>query len=81
MIRKYSGKRKYIEKSCLGKVQHKSFLAAEYILDRMNGKNSHLLEIYKCSFCEYYHIGHNNPKNASTKSKKVERKEGRPSTV
>lgn len=50
------------KKSCLGKVQHKSMLAAQYILDRMGGKDSHLLEIYKCTFCKCFHIGHNKPK-------------------
>jgi hypothetical protein len=64
----------FAEKSCMGKVPHKSMLAAEYIFDRMSGKNSHLLEIYKCSFCEYYHIGHNKLKDGSAKNKKVETK-------
>lgn len=45
--------------ACYGKIQHRSMLAAQYILDRMNGKRSHLLEIYKCPYCKSFHIGHN----------------------
>lgn len=48
------------KKACLGKVKHKSMLAAEFVLNRMKGPNSHRLEIYKCKFCHWYHIGHNN---------------------
>lgn len=55
----------HAKSACLGKVQHKSMLGAEYTLQRMNGRDSHLLEVYKCHFCKFYHIGHNrfNKKN------------------
>ena len=49
----------HAKNACYGKIQHRSMLAAQYILNRMNGKNSHLLEIYKCPFCKTFHIGHN----------------------
>jgi hypothetical protein len=47
---------------CYGKIKHKSMLAAQYTLDQMNGKDSHLLEIYPCPFCQGFHIGHNRKK-------------------
>lgn len=47
------------KKMCCGKIKHKSRLAAEYIFNQMNGKDSHLLEIYPCPFCKFHHIGHN----------------------
>lgn len=53
--------RKNIElakKACFGKIAHGSMLAAEFILSRMGGKDSQLLEVYKCPFCDKYHIGH-----------------------
>ena len=58
--------------ACLGKQKHKSRLAAEYVLNRMNGKDSHLLEIYKCQFCGFEHIGHNKKnKNTIENDKKI----------
>lgn len=41
---------------CAGKIQHKNYIAAEFVLnqDRANDTNS---EIYLCPFCEFYHIG------------------------
>lgn len=60
--------------ACLGKIKHKSMLAAEYTLDRMrlNVKDNHLLEVYKCEFCKFYHIGHNY-KNKNAEDKKLYR--------
>jgi len=58
--------------ACLGKIQHKSMLAAEYVLSRMSGKDSHLLEIYRCRFCKFYHIGHNKPKAPAIKKGNLE---------
>jgi rubrerythrin len=55
--------------ACYGKIQHRSMLAAQYILDRMNGRKSHLLEIYKCPFCNTFHIGHNRLLEVNNKSK------------
>lgn len=46
------------KKSCFGKVGHGSRLSAQFILDRMGGKDGHLLGIYECKFCSKYHIGH-----------------------
>lgn len=62
------------KKSCLGKIQHRSRLSAEYVFLRMNGKDSHLLEIYQCVFCKFYHIGHNKIKDENSKSKGMENK-------
>ena len=56
-----ANKQKIIQsKSCDGKVRHKSRTAAEYVLSGMklsNDKNRPL-EIYYCTFCKNYHIGH-----------------------
>lgn len=59
------------KKTCFGKIQHKSLLSAKHILDKMNGKDSHLLEIYECPFCDFFHIGHNRIKQNDSKSKTV----------
>ena len=59
----------HAKKACLGKIQHRSMLAAQYIFDRMYGNGSHLLEIYKCSYCKTFHIGHNKAKEAEFKRK------------
>ena len=61
------------EKSaCLGKVKHKTMLAAEASLDDMykdaSVKDWHNLEIYRCLFCKDLHIGHKlTTKNKSKK--------------
>jgi hypothetical protein len=44
------------KKACYGKTKHKSWLAAEYILDRH--KNDPHLHIYKCPYCKFLHLGH-----------------------
>jgi len=46
------------KKACFGKIGHGSMLAAQFILDKMGGKDGALLGIYKCQFCDKYHIGH-----------------------
>ena len=46
------------KKMCLGKIKHGSILAAEYVKDKMRGRETHLLKIYKCKFCNGFHIGH-----------------------
>ena len=48
------------ERACLGKVKHKSMLAANYVFDRMRGKGCHQLEVYPCPYCKFFHIGNNN---------------------
>lgn len=40
---------------CDGKVKHKTLLAAEYYLNSMPPNK--YLTIYKCEFCNCYHIG------------------------
>lgn len=50
------------KRGCFGKIQHKSMLSAEYVLSRMKSKKSGILGIYKCTFCDFYHIGHDNKK-------------------
>jgi len=51
---------------CFGKDKHKSKLAADFIFDNFNevrskkmSKKTSILEVYKCEFCGYWHIGHN----------------------
>lgn len=51
------------KRTCYGKIKHKSRLAADYVLSQMSGKDCHLLEIYKCPFCKFFHIGHNKQKD------------------
>lgn len=58
------------KKGCFGKIPHKSMLAADFILSKMNGRDSHKLEIYKCKFCSWYHIGHNNKTVDRSKNEK-----------
>lgn len=60
---------KFAKKACLGKIKHKSMLSAEYVLNRMYGRDVHLLEIYRCVICKNFHIGHNNLK--INESKKI----------
>jgi hypothetical protein len=60
---------RHAKSACYGKIPHKSMLAAQYILDRMSGKRSHLLEIYKCQFCKTFHIGHNRLLDTNNKVK------------
>lgn len=75
--RKGRNNKERAKSSCHGKIQHRSMLAAQYILDRMcvRGKKSHLLEIYKCPFCNTLHIGHNIHKDEEFKRKKLIQKE------
>ena len=47
------------QKGCLGKIGHKSRLAAEYAMESFTGKRSAIMEVYECKFCGCYHIGHN----------------------
>jgi len=58
------------KKACLGKVKHKSMLAAEFVLNKMKGPNSYSLEIYSCRFCNFFHIGHNHKKEYEKNSVK-----------
>jgi len=46
-------------KMCLGKDKHNSRLAAEFIVDNFNGRNDPTVEVYRCSFCDGWHVGHN----------------------
>jgi hypothetical protein len=49
---------------CAGKVQHRTFLGAEYALDH-NRQNKNA-DIYKCKECGFFHIG-TQKKNKSKK--------------
>lgn len=40
---------------CAGKVQHKTYLSAEFYLENINSEKA--ADIYKCSSCSFYHIG------------------------
>lgn len=42
-------------KACAGKVQHHNQLSAQYFLDTLHTKS--YADIYKCSYCGFYHIG------------------------
>ena len=48
-------------RSCLGKIKHNSTLAAQNHLDelRVIAKTPHLLDYYKCQYCDGYHCGNN----------------------
>lgn len=71
--RKMSIKEKEImAKTCLGKVKHKSRLAAEYYLDHIHKRGKYNLEIYNCPFCKFFHIGHNKKLDPLRKNKKSE---------
>lgn len=43
------------KRACLGKKQHKHKTGAEFVLEQMNDSN---LNIYRCRYCGFYHIGH-----------------------
>lgn len=49
-----------MKQSCLGKIGHRSRLGAEYVLSTMKPEPD--LSVYKCEFCELYHIGHSKNK-------------------
>lgn len=49
---------KRLKNECLGKTAHKTMSSAQYALDNMERNHGHDLEIYKCTFCKFYHIGH-----------------------
>ena len=49
---------KGLKNQCLGKTAHKTLLSAEYALSNMPIKPGHQLEIYKCQYCKFFHIGH-----------------------
>jgi len=49
------------KKGCLGKVQHKSELAAKNQLDfdiKDGVDNPNKYHYYKCKFCGFFHLGH-----------------------
>ncbi len=58
------------KKTCDGKYKHKSMISAEYQLQKT--PRSENVEIYKCPFCKYLHIGHSRKKkrNKPKKNKK-----------
>ena len=45
-------------KACSGKIKHKSLLASEEHLERIQKISEDKKEIYKCGVCKFYHIGH-----------------------
>lgn len=45
------------KKSCDGKIKHESYLAAEYYLYNISSRSEEV-EIYKCIFCNKFHLGH-----------------------
>jgi len=53
------------DSSCEGKRKHETFRAAE--MERRKDKS---LTIYKCPFCQYYHVGHKMAENRTRKPKK-----------
>ncbi len=55
------------KKGCFGKDKYKSKLAAEYVFDNFKGRANAILEIYKCTFCNNYHIGHNKKHELASK--------------
>ena len=56
---------------CAGKLPYATISIAEFALDNMTNVGvGEILEIYKCTFCNKYHIGH----KAGTK-KSIKRKQ------
>lgn len=56
------GRLESMKKACFGKIQHKSMLAAQYYLDNLGHRDKANLNIYKCPYCHFYHLGHNKKK-------------------
>lgn len=50
------------KKMCLGKIKHRSKLAADFELESLfkakRTPDKAELEVYECHFCKHYHIGH-----------------------
>jgi hypothetical protein len=46
-------------KCCAGKVRHRSVGAAEAHLRALAKIDSRSLEVYHCTFCKQWHVGHN----------------------
>ena len=68
---RHASKISFAEKaSCIGKSQYKYELAAEYAIDNFffQDRNSKSLNVYKCRFCSFFHVGHT-PKKAIKKEK------------
>lgn len=59
---------------CLGKIKHKTLSIAEMVLANMNISHDHILEIYPCSFCKTYHIGHKKGSHNRLKANPTPRK-------
>jgi hypothetical protein len=49
-----------LDKGCLGKVRHHTRRDAMQVKKNMikKDKKHKRLAVYKCGFCEYYHLGH-----------------------
>lgn len=45
-----------IKAGCDGKVQHKSYLAADYYTTGTT------MQVYECKFCGFWHVGHKHKK-------------------
>ena len=64
-----------LKKGCLGKIQHKSYLAATYYLETMHKKTNNTkdpLVVYQCKYCKFYHLGHNKLENANREHRQEE---------
>jgi hypothetical protein len=57
-------------KGCAGKIQHKTYLSAEFYLDSLHSNSD--ADIYECSECGFFHIGtqSKNKKRTGSKNKK-----------
>lgn len=58
-----------MRKMCLGKIKHKSRLAAQYYIDHIPHRDKSTLNMYDCPFCKGIHIGHNKDLDPMKKEK------------
>lgn len=50
--------------ACIGKARHETPKAAAVHLKRRDGKR---MNVYKCKYCGFYHIGHKPQRKATAK--------------
>lgn len=59
-------------KRCAGKIQHRTYLSAEYYYNENNSKPE--AEIYHCDDCGFYHIGTLKKESKNLPPKKLKHK-------
>jgi len=56
-------------RTCSGKSKHKTYDAA--LREKPGCSNSRDLNIYKCRYCGFYHVGHKNNFKNSSRSRRI----------